>query len=116
MSSPLVSSRSPSPFLTTTNNFHFLQGFLPNDRIYECFTAVDWVANPSDFETFGNTSYEANSVGVPCILHPKGGHLSQIEEEGTNGYFVDFDMPDADVTARLESFINSPPSSESVKR
>eukprot|EP00518_Triparma_eleuthera_P008745 CAMPEP_0182474960 /NCGR_PEP_ID=MMETSP1319-20130603/26555_1 /TAXON_ID=172717 /ORGANISM="Bolidomonas pacifica, Strain RCC208" /LENGTH=498 /DNA_ID=CAMNT_0024675905 /DNA_START=8 /DNA_END=1504 /DNA_ORIENTATION=+ len=92
------------------------KGFLPNDRIYECFAAVDWVANPSDFETFGNTSYEANSVGVPCILHPKGGHLSQIEEEGTNGYFVDFDMPDADVTARLESFINSPPSSESVKR
>ena len=57
------------------------KGFLPNDRIYACFAAVDWVANASDFETFGNTSYEANSVGVPCILHPAGGHLSQIEEE-----------------------------------
>jgi glycosyltransferase involved in cell wall biosynthesis len=47
------------------------------------YQAADWVANASDFETFGNTSYEANSVGTPCILHPKGGHLSQIAKEGT---------------------------------
>ncbi|GMH82630.1 hypothetical protein TL16_g09323 [Triparma laevis f. inornata] len=58
------------------------KGFLPNDKIYACFLAVDWVANASDFETFGNTSYEANSVGVPCILQPAGGHLSQIVKPG----------------------------------
>ena len=76
---------------------------------------MDWVANASDFETFGNTSYEANSVGTPCILHPAGGHLSQIEKEGTNGFYVDFDRSDEEVRSHLESFINSPPPADVVK-
>ncbi|GMH94705.1 hypothetical protein TrVE_jg11046 [Triparma verrucosa] len=97
------------------NNIFVHKGFLPNDKIYACFLAVDWVANASDFETFGNTSYEANSVGVPCILQPAGGHLSQISNPGTNGHFVDFDRPDEEVRSHLESFVHSPPSAEIVK-
>ena len=80
-------------------------GFVPNDVVYQYYQAVDWVANASDFETFGNTSFEANSVGTPCMLHPKGGHLSQIENEGANGWFVDYDRDDEVVRAEIRDIL-----------
>ncbi len=91
-------------------------GFVPNDVIYQYYQAVDWVANASAFETFGNTSFEANSVGTPCILHPKGGHLSQIENEGENGWFVDFDRADDVVREEIHGILykRKKPSKEKV--
>jgi len=82
-------------------------GFVANDLIYKYYQAVDWVANASDFETFGNTSFEANSVGTPCILHPAGGHLSQIENEGKNGWYCDFDREDNVVMEEIRDILYS---------
>ncbi len=91
------------------------KGFVPHSEIYPLFAAASFVANASDFETFGNCSYEGNSCGTPCILHPAGGHLSQIKEQGTNGYFVDFDRDDEVVREDIRHIVSLPPkSSEDV--
>ncbi|GMI36736.1 hypothetical protein TrRE_jg9650, partial [Triparma retinervis] len=95
----------PSLLHSPSSRVYVHQGFVPHDKIYDLYRAVDFVANASDFETFGNTTYEGNSVGTPCVLHPKGGHLSQIVEEGTNGCFVDFDLPDEVVRASMEKVV-----------
>ncbi|GMI46016.1 hypothetical protein TrCOL_g12733 [Triparma columacea] len=92
------------------------KGFVPHTRMYSLYKCCDFVANASDFETFGNTSYEGNSVGTPCILHPEGGHLSQIGREGGNGVFVDFDREDEIVRKELEVIVGRKWDREVVKK
>jgi len=108
----------PLPLPTTlhspSTNVFVHRGFLPNEKVYSIFQCVEWIANASDFETFGNTSYEGNSVGTPCILQPAGGHLSQIVNDGTNGFYVDFDRPDDVVRSHIASFVCNPPSRDVV--
>ena len=135
----------PLPLPTTlhspSTNVFVHRGFLPNEKVYSIFQCVEWIANASDFETFGNTSYEGNSVGTPCILQPAGGHLSQVRSththvhnlhhinianppprrrssqivnDGTNGFYVDFDRPDDVVRSHIASFVCNPPSRDVV--
>jgi glycosyltransferase involved in cell wall biosynthesis len=109
----------PEPFGSTVERLHDPQGagivvrrgFLPREKLVDYYQAADFVVSASNFETFGNMSYEANLCGTRSLLHPSGGHLSQIAVRGrgegdegddddstpqhlrfgVNGAYVDFD-------------------------
>ena len=76
----------PEPFGSTVESLHDPQGtgivvrrgFLPREKLVDYYQAADFVVSASNFETFGNMSYEANLCGTRSLLHPSGGHLSQI--------------------------------------
>ena len=84
-----------------------LRGMVPRDKLGMYYRAADWVVSASAFETFGNTSYEGNSCGTPCILHNGGGQIDQIVPgtEG-NGALVDFDLPCEKLRAEMATLIS----------
>lgn len=72
------------------------KGFKPRAELAKLYTAADFLVTASDFETWGNVSYEANVCGTRSILQASGGHLDQIAphalgaEPDDNGALVDF--------------------------
>jgi D-inositol-3-phosphate glycosyltransferase len=69
-------------------------GAQPQERLADYYAAADAVAVPSHYESFGMAALEALASGAPVVASNVGG-LSTIVEDGTSGYLVPHDDPDA---------------------
>lgn len=72
-----------------------LREMLPRQELPKLYLAADCMVSASNFETFGNTPYEAASAcGTPSILQRAQGFTDQIAG-GLTGVLVDFGTPRA---------------------
>eukprot|EP01083_Nonionella_stella_P075983 206824_1 len=94
------------------------KGMVSRADIAQYYMACDWLISASNFESFGNTSYEANLCGTPAILHPAGGHLTQVSSVklSKNVSFVDFDESAEHARAEIQRITaRAPPSPSDVR-
>lgn len=69
----------------------------PMDRevLEEFFSSLDIAILPSHFETAGGVVMEALATGVPTIISPHVGFVSEYREQGMHDWIIPFDDPGA---------------------
>ncbi len=75
-------------------------GFVPPDRIAECYRAAAVLTNPSYSESFGRALIEAGAAAVPVVATRVGG-MREVVAEGETGFLV----PPGDVQGLAEALI-----------
>jgi D-inositol-3-phosphate glycosyltransferase len=79
-------------------------GAQPQGLLVDYYAAADAVAVPSHYESFGLAALEALASGAPVVASNVGG-LSTIVEDGTSGFLVPHDNPEA-LAQRLAALLS----------
>ncbi|MFM9903349.1 MAG: glycosyltransferase [Pyrinomonadaceae bacterium] len=81
----IVGEGSEREFLEKTMRHAKFTGFIDGEQLSAAYANMDVFVFPSDTETFGNVTFEANASGVPAVVSDKGGSKFLIEA-GINGF------------------------------
>lgn len=77
---------------------------MPRDDLYEFFKTLDAAILPSLFETAGGVVMEAAAAGVPTLISPTVGWVSEYETVGMGDWIVDFSNPQTAVDVLVSQF------------
>ncbi|ABP65842.1 glycosyl transferase, group 1 [Caldicellulosiruptor saccharolyticus DSM 8903] len=89
-----------------TYNF---MGFLPNSKILDLYAKEDFnlFVNTSSSEGLPVSIMEAMSFGIPVVATDVGG-VREIVKDGSNGYLLEKDFTEDELSSLIEKFIQMP--------